>query len=129
MLLYIILPTPKFIILDYSANTKTLQVNVTGFKQVKSYASGFYILSVDGSKRMAKLRVSISGVNIASGESYKQTGFVSSTYRPSGSIVGLVTRQQNVEVNISNVGDVSVYNPTSSTVSNFTGTTIVYWDY
>ena len=113
----------------YSANNTSKQVNVTGFKQIKTYASGFYTLSVDGSKRLAKLRVSISNSNIASGESYKQTGFVSSTYRPSGSIVGLVTRQQNVEVNISNVGDVSVYNPTSSTVSNFTGTTIVYWDY
>lgn len=116
-------------LITFSANTTSKQVNVTGFKQIKTYASGFYTLSVDGSKRLAKLRVSISNSNIASGESYKQTGFVSSTYRPSGSLVGLVTRQQNVEVNISNVGDVLVYNPTSSTVSNFTGTTIVYWDY
>ena len=116
-------------LITFSANNKTTQVNVTGFKQISTYASGFYTLSVDGSKRLAKLRVSISSTNIASGESYLQSGFVSSTYRPNGNMVGFVTRQQNVEVVISNSGGVSIYNPTSNTISNFTGTTTVYWDY
>ena len=116
-------------LITFTANNKTTQVNVTGFKQVKSYASGFYTLSVDGSKRLAKLRVSISGANIASGESYKQTGFVPTSYRPNGQIIALVNRVQSVDVQITSAGDVAIYNPTSSTVSSFTGTANAYWDY
>lgn len=113
----------------YSANTTSKQVNVTGFKQIKTYASGFYTLYVDDSKRLAKLRVSISGANIASGESYLQSGFVPTSYRPNGQIIALVNRAQSVDVQITNAGNVAIYNPTSSTVSSFSGTAIAYWDY
>lgn len=114
---------------DFRVENQSIQVNVTGFKQIATYADGFYTLSVDGSKRLAKLRVSISSTNIATGESYKQTGFVSSTYRPNGQIISIINQSQNVEVLITNAGNVSVYNPTGSAVSSFTGTTIAYWDY
>lgn len=113
----------------YAVENTSIDLDVGGWKQIKSYASGFYTLSINGLTRTAKLRVSISNTNIASGENYRQDGWVTSSYRPNGTVIGLMARLQNVEIVVSSGGNVYVYNPTSSTVSGFTSSTIVYWDY
>ena len=75
--------------------SRDIQVNVTGFRQIKNYASGFYVLSVDNSKKVAKLQANIDNVTLSTGVSYAQNGWIPSEYRPSGMILSSLSRDNN----------------------------------
>lgn len=113
----------------FEVGNTNLSVKVGGFKQVQSYASGFYTLSIDDSTRTARLRVNISNTNITSGENYKQTGWINSDYRPNGTMYTLLNRLQTIVFYANSGGDVTVYNTTANTISGFSGTTMIYWNY
>ena len=103
-------------------------MNVTGFKQVKSYASGFYALLVDGSSRTAKLRVSLSNTSLVTGENFTQTGWIPSDYRPNGTLHTSVNRLNTVDFSATLSGDVQLYNHGESSVT-LSVSTMLYWNY
>lgn len=112
----------------FSIGNSNVQVNVKGFKQVKSYADGFYTLAIDGSTRTARLKATLSSTSLGSGENYAQTGWIPSDYRPVSTIYTIIGRSNIVTFYANNSGDVRLYNTTSSTTT-LTATSVLYWNY
>ena len=69
-------------LITFSANTKQLQIFITGFKFIQSNIT--YNLYVDESQRLAQIRVNRSNVTINNGDGYNSSDFkIPSQYRPS----------------------------------------------
>lgn len=115
-------------VVSFSTLNAKEHIHVTGFKQVKSYASGFYALLVDGSSRTAKLRASLNNTSLVTGENYTQSGWIPSDYRPDGTLHTSLNRLNTVDFSASSTGDVQLYNHSGSSVT-LTTATMLYWDY
>ena len=68
-------------LITFSANTKQLQIFITGFKFIQSNIT--YNLYVDESQRLAQIRVNRSNVTINTGDALNYSDFkIPSQYRP-----------------------------------------------
>jgi hypothetical protein len=68
-------------LITFSANNRSTQVNVTGFKKIAENIT--YKLYVDESQRLAQIRVNRSNVTIATGDTFNYSDFtIPSQYRP-----------------------------------------------
>ena len=111
-----------------SVNNKYIFVNVNGYKQVKSYSSGFYTLSINELTRTARLSLNTNGSKtLANGVNYEQTGWIPSEYRPPTNINIIIARNISLTLNIGTNGNVSIYNPSSQTSANTSAS--IYYNY
>lgn len=111
----------------FSVNNKYIFINVNGYKQIKSYSSGFYTLSINEFTRTARLSLNTQGSkSIASGVNYEQTAWIPSEYRPLTNANIIIARNISLTLNIGTTGNVSIYNPSTSTVTANTSASIYY---
>lgn len=115
-------------LVTFSANNHIPSIiHVSGFRQIQSYANGFYVLYVDGSTNTAKLEAHVNNT-IAPGEQYVKEEWVSSNYCPSTTIRTLATRNGTIVFYINTAGAVRLYNTTSANVE-FNGDASLHWHY
>lgn len=97
-------------LLKYSANKRSIQVNVTGFKKVLYNTT--YALWVDESTRTAQIRSNRSNVSIAAGESFVYSEFtIPAAYRPPNTRITSIYRGNTEITNyVYPNGIVGIYN-------------------
>ncbi|MBP5422966.1 MAG: hypothetical protein J6Y78_11050 [Paludibacteraceae bacterium] len=109
-------------------NQESCTINVTGYKQIKSYSSGFYTLSINELTRTARLSLNTNGSKtFNSGASYEQTGWIPSDYRPPTNVNIIIARNISLSLNIGTNGNVSIYNPSSQASADTSAS--IYYDY
>lgn len=114
---------------DFNVGNIHTQVNVTGFKTINTYGTTFYVFSVDGSTRTAKIELSTNNHNIKSGDAYERTDLVSNTYKPSHTVRALASADGKLVLYIDGSGTVAIRNTTSSAINGVTTSAILYWTY
>ena len=97
-------------LITFTANNKTVQCNVTGFREIQSNIT--YHLYVDESQRLAQIRVNRSNVTITNGDSFHYDDFeIPSNYRPpTNSAVNIGRSIPGVINYIWATGAVGIYN-------------------
>ena len=107
-------------LITFSANNRSTQVNVTGFKRVLYNTT--YALWVDESQHLAQVRCSRTNITITNGESFSYSDFIiPAKYRPPIQSIALIFRGVTEITNYvyGDNGKVGIYNA---------GTTKTGWD-
>ena len=106
--------------IKYSANTKQLQIFITGFKFIQSNIT--YNLYVDESQRIAQIRVNRSNVTINNGDGFNYSDFkIPSHYRPkSNSYVSVGRNAPSILNYVWDDGTIGIYNNTGNQWTNYT---------
>ena len=104
-------------VITFTANNKTVQCNVTGFKKIAENIT--YKLYVDESQRIAQVRGNRSGVTIGAGDGFNYNDFkISSKYRPSENSMTLIARgNYDIISYVWSDGTVGIYNNGSQKTS------------
>ena len=116
-------------LMDYSIENNHCQVNVTGFKQIKSYSSGFYTLAVDGSTRTAIVSLNSTNKNFVTGENYKETEFIPPEYVPPANMYSLFRSGTDIRLYVLTNGTVACQNNSGSNINGLTASTSIYYHY
>ena len=98
-------------LITFSANNRSTQVNVIGFKRVLYNTT--YALWVDESQHLAQLRCSRTNITITNGECFKYSDFIiPAKYRPPLDSIALIYRGANEITNFvyGGNGEVGIYN-------------------
>ena len=105
---------------NYSANTKQLQIFITGFKFIQSNIT--YNLYVDESQRLAQIRVNRSNVTIGTGDGFNYSDFtIPSQYRPkSNSFVSVGRNAPSILNYVWTDGTIGIFNNTGNQWTNYT---------
>lgn len=108
-------------------NNRWLLINVQGWKEVKSYSSGFYTLSINEFTRTARLSLKTNGnTTFHSGENYKQDNWIPSSYMPKTQMFTPVPRTARLTFYCLTNGEVGVYNTSTNDVSTNSSASIYY---
>ena len=115
--------------IKYSANNRSTQVNVTGFKKIAENIT--YTLYVDESQRLAQIRVNRSNVTIGTGDGFNYSDFtIPSQYRPkSNSFVPVGRNAPSILNYVWDDGTIGIYNNTGNQWTNYTLTFQHEWHY
>jgi hypothetical protein len=120
-------------IYDFSVNDEHTLVSTYGFEKIKDHSGGRYHLWADKGRKIALLELTFNSETIVAGdELYQADGFIPEEYRPpvGGGIVSMVARNPNLMCYIwGSGGTVGIANKSSSTITNFSSTTMVQWSY
>ena len=116
-------------LITFSANTKQLQIFITGFKFIQSNIT--YNLYVDESQRLAQIRVNRSNVTINNGDTFNYSDFkIPSQYRPkSNSYVSVGRNAPSILNYVWDDGTIGIYNNTGNQWTNYTLTFQHEWHY
>ena len=114
---------------NYSANTKQLQIFITGFKFIQSNVT--YNLYVDESQRLAQIRVNRSNVTIGTGDGFNYSDFtIPSQYRPkANSYVPVGKTAPSILNYVWTNGTIGIQNNTGNQWTNYNLTFQHEWHY
>jgi len=116
--------------IDYNVSNQHCYVNARGFKLFKDTMSNHrYILYANNQTRTMQLKATFNNDSIATGEQWKQTEYVGEGYRPQGQVLMSLRRLGGLELVVGTNGDIYVYNNSGGTISNFTQTVVMSWNY
>ena len=116
-------------LITFSANTKQLQIFITGFKFIQSNIT--YNLYVDESQRLAQIRVNRSNVTINNGDGFNYSDFtIPSQYRPkTNSFVPVGRNAPSILNYVWTDGTIGIFNNTGNQWTNYTMTFQHEWHY
>ena len=105
-------------LITFSANNKTVQCNVTGFKKIAENTT--YELWVNTTTRCARIICHRTNITIGSGENFNNYGdfTIPSAYRPKKSMYRLIMRTAQFIFYLYDNGSYGIYN-TGSSVSGY----------